>query len=161
MSENPKPNALPQAAIRQSNHQPFQRPALLAHLPVLPLYLLAAHWALLTGELLTSSAIGQTFGVEPRRARQVLRYLQQHPRKVLFERLAGRRLQLRVLAVSVLPVSPGRPRSVAESGLGTESEGPTRAQREAQRRRARDEALASRAEWRRRFLTRPLVSGKT
>lgn len=158
MAQNPKPDAPPQEAIRQSNHAPFQRPALLGHLPALPLYLLAAHWALLTGELLTTAAIGQTFGIEPRRARQVLRYLQQHPRKVLFERLMGRRLQLRVLAVPA--VSPGRPHRLAKEGPGVESEGPTRAQREAQRRRARHEAIASRAELRRRFLTRPLVSGK-
>ena len=91
---------------RQTNQLPYHRPACLAHLPAMPLYLMAAHWALQTGELLTSGVVGSVFAVEPRRALAVLRYLQRYPTRVVCERLAGKSLRLRVIAV--LP-GDGRP----------------------------------------------------
>lgn len=142
-------DSLPQ----QSNHLPFRRPACLAHLPALPLYLMAAHWALLTGEVLTSAAVGRCFAVEPRRAQEVLRYLQRHPTGVTFTRLAGRRLQLRVLAV---PADDALP-----PGRDVEPLSPlTRSQRETQRRHRRAEKARAQAQSRQWFLTRAMAPGK-
>ena len=95
---------------KQTNQLPYHQPACLAHLPPMPLYLMAAHWALHTGELLTSGVVGSVFAVEPRRALAVLRY----PTCVVCERLAGKSLRLRIIAV--LP-GDGRP---AALGRGTE-----------------------------------------
>lgn len=71
---------------RQRNHDAFYRPAVLSHLPDLPLYLMAAHWGWVTGTVLTAAVVGAAFRLAPRRAQAVMRYFARHETRVCFTR---------------------------------------------------------------------------
>lgn len=87
------------AAPKQGNHDAFCRPAGLDHLVGAPLYLLAAHWGVLTGTDLTVASVGQAFHIDTRRAREVLRYFLRYETNVTFLLLGRSPLCLRIIAV--------------------------------------------------------------
>lgn len=92
----------------QSNHHATVVPSCLGHLPPMPLYLLVAHWALLTGTVLCWDVVSAAFRVEPRRARELLRYLTRYETPVTFRRLSSR--PVRLLILSVPDAAPTQPR---------------------------------------------------
>lgn len=70
----------------QRNHDAFHRPPCLSHLPVLPLYLMVAHWGWCTGNVLTAAAVGEAFRLESRRSQAVMRYFARYETDVSFVR---------------------------------------------------------------------------
>ncbi|MEL5428873.1 CaiF/GrlA family transcriptional regulator [Serratia nevei] len=85
---------------QQGNHERYFRPACLANLPTMPLYLAVAYWGLLTGELLSVASLGQAFRIEQRRASEVLRYFVRYRVGVDFDQVSVRPCRLRIRHVS-------------------------------------------------------------
>ena len=59
----------------QGGHEAWVRPAGLAHLPPMPLYLTVAWWGLHLGRAFTRHEVSETFHITPRRASGVLAYI--------------------------------------------------------------------------------------
>lgn len=121
---------------RQSNHEEYRLPAALAHLPWQPLYLAVAQLGLILQQPLTREMICTAFGIETRRALEVMRYLAAGQARVQCERLAcpgSRGYQLVIHAV--LPAEDGERASTRPAGRA--SPGANRRRREAQQQQLR------------------------
>lgn len=60
---------------QQRNHGGYHLPSCLSHLPAMPLYLAVAHLGMLKREPLSRLEVAQAFGLDTRRALEVMRYL--------------------------------------------------------------------------------------
>lgn len=85
---------------RQSNHEPYFRPAILTGYPVLPLYRAVALWGWLTGSVVSVQTLQTVFRLERRRADDVVRYLSKSRKGMDVERVALRPLRLRIRHVA-------------------------------------------------------------
>lgn len=85
---------------RQSNHEPYFRPAILAGEPVLPLYRAVAIWGWLTGSIVSVRTLQVAFKLERRRADDVVRYLSKPRIGVDVDKVALRPLRLRIRHVA-------------------------------------------------------------
>lgn len=103
---------------RQSNHGDFTLPRCLSHLVNPPLYIAVAHWGLLKKTPFSRDDISQAFRITPRRAADVMTYIQREHGDVitcvrhLQVNPAGIRcLTLQVTGVAETPQSASVPRS--------------------------------------------------
>lgn len=90
-------------APRQSNHESYVLPAILDHLPPMPLYLAVAHLGLLTGKPVSREVICQAFHLDTRRALEIMRYLVNGAPRVTCKCLSlmqGQGYCLRILAIA-------------------------------------------------------------
>lgn len=88
---------------RQSNHESYVLPALLDHLPPMPLYLAVAHFGLLTGKPVSREVICRAFHLDTRRALEIMRYLLNGAPRVTCKCLSlmqGQGYCLRILAIA-------------------------------------------------------------
>ncbi|MDT0204624.1 CaiF/GrlA family transcriptional regulator [Serratia marcescens] len=149
---------------QQSNHGGYDLPPSLAHLPAMPLYLAVAYLGMLKRAPLSRLEVAQAFGLDTRRALEVMRYLASGKTCVACERVPlhpgefGKGYRLRIDAIGEPQKSfVGMRKETAEDGHRSQSEvvPASRGRRGQARRRPRLSDELAHQSLRRWFLRRP------
>ncbi|MGP2734220.1 CaiF/GrlA family transcriptional regulator [Serratia bockelmannii] len=99
--------------LRQSNHGGYMLPAELKYLQALPLYMVIAHWGLLSGKPFSRTDISQTFHISLRRAADIMTYIYTHKGEMITARKIKRKLASGHVEMSLLIEDIGTQKSPA------------------------------------------------